>query len=220
MQAQGAPDVLLPAAERSPDAEPRAEIWFKRKIDVRAALADLWRSHELVVTLAERDLRVRYKQALLGFAWAVFTPLILMLVFTVFFTQFAKVQTAPRRPVRAVLLRRAPALDVLLQLASRTGAEPRRQHAILNKVYCPRRSSRQQHRRRRVRHRDLVVVLVPAVRRSTGFAPKLRRLCGAGVASRPRSLSRSVSPCGSRCWSSTCATCAMRCRSSCSSACS
>ena len=54
--------------------------------------------HELVVTLAERDLRVRYKQAFLGFAWAVFAPVTLMLVFTFVFTKFAKIQTAPGVP--------------------------------------------------------------------------------------------------------------------------
>jgi ABC-2 type transport system permease protein/lipopolysaccharide transport system permease protein len=69
-------------------AEPRPEIWFKRSIGLRVALRDAWRGRALIVTLAERDLRVRYKQAVLGFAWAIFTPVILMLVFTFLFTKF------------------------------------------------------------------------------------------------------------------------------------
>ena len=56
-------------------------------------MRELWRSRELVVALAERDVRVRYKQAVLGFAWAVFTPIMLTLVFTLVFTKFAHVQT-------------------------------------------------------------------------------------------------------------------------------
>jgi ABC-type polysaccharide/polyol phosphate export permease len=74
-------------------AEPRPEIWYKRPLSARVALRDLWRARELIVTLAERDLRVRYKQAFLGFAWALFTPVMLMLVFTLVFTKFAKVAT-------------------------------------------------------------------------------------------------------------------------------
>ena len=84
-----APPTPVPARP----TEPRPEIWFRRRVGIRAAVRDLWRSRELVVTLAERDLRVRYKQAFLGFAWAVFTPVMLMLVFTFVFTKFAQVKT-------------------------------------------------------------------------------------------------------------------------------
>jgi hypothetical protein len=75
----------LARADDEPPQEPRPEIWFKRRIGLRVALHDLWRGRELIATLAERDLRVRYKQALLGFAWAVFTPIMLMLAFTLLF---------------------------------------------------------------------------------------------------------------------------------------
>src|SRR5919106_330360 len=52
------------------------------------------RSRELVRTLAERELRARYKQALLGLAWALITPLALMVVFTLFFNRVARVETS------------------------------------------------------------------------------------------------------------------------------
>jgi ABC-type polysaccharide/polyol phosphate export permease len=54
-----------------------------------------WNARELIRTLAEREIRVRYKQAVLGFAWAVFTPLVLMVAFTLFFRKAAKVDTGP-----------------------------------------------------------------------------------------------------------------------------
>lgn len=57
------------------------------------ALRELWRVRELIRTLAERDLRVRYRQAFLGFAWAVLTPVALMIVFTLVFNRVAKVDT-------------------------------------------------------------------------------------------------------------------------------
>ena len=48
-------------------------------------LRELWRFRELLVTLALRDVKVRYKQTLLGAAWAVIQPLAQMIVFTAFF---------------------------------------------------------------------------------------------------------------------------------------
>ena len=46
---------------------------------------ELWRYRELVFFLTWRDIKVRYKQAVLGIAWAVLQPLLTMLIFTVIF---------------------------------------------------------------------------------------------------------------------------------------
>jgi len=45
-------------------------------------LAELWNSRELLYSLVLRDIKVRYKQTFFGAAWAVFQPLLTMLVFT------------------------------------------------------------------------------------------------------------------------------------------
>lgn len=52
---------------------------------------ELWRYRELVVFLALRDIKVRYKQAVFGILWAVLQPLAGMLVFTVVFHRLAHV---------------------------------------------------------------------------------------------------------------------------------
>jgi len=52
---------------------------------------ELWRHRELVFFLAWRDVKVRYKQTVLGVAWAVLQPALLMVVFTVFFARLAGV---------------------------------------------------------------------------------------------------------------------------------
>ena len=70
-----------------------ADTLFRLKVRVVPAIREVWLRRELVRTLAERDFRVRYKQTFLGVAWAVLTPLALMLVFTVFFQRVAKVDT-------------------------------------------------------------------------------------------------------------------------------
>ena len=46
---------------------------------------ELWRYRELLVFLAWRDLKVRYKQTVFGVVWAVLQPLLYMVVFTLFF---------------------------------------------------------------------------------------------------------------------------------------
>jgi lipopolysaccharide transport system permease protein len=51
---------------------------------------DLWRYRELFQVLAWRDVSVRYKQTVIGIAWAVLRPLLTMIVFTIVFGKIAK----------------------------------------------------------------------------------------------------------------------------------
>ncbi len=51
---------------------------------------DLWRYRELFYFLAWRDILVRYKQTVIGVAWALLRPLLTMIVFTVVFSSIAK----------------------------------------------------------------------------------------------------------------------------------
>jgi lipopolysaccharide transport system permease protein len=53
--------------------------------------AELWRFRELIYFLAWRDVKVRYKQTLLGAGWALLQPVLMMVVFTVFFRNMAQV---------------------------------------------------------------------------------------------------------------------------------
>jgi lipopolysaccharide transport system permease protein len=54
-------------------------------------LRELWDYRELLYLLASRDVKVRYKQTVLGIAWAVIQPIFMMAVFTVFFGRLAGV---------------------------------------------------------------------------------------------------------------------------------
>ena len=51
---------------------------------------EIWRYRELFWFLALRDILVRYKQTVIGIAWAVIQPILIMLVFTVIFGKLAK----------------------------------------------------------------------------------------------------------------------------------
>src|SRR5215469_8697341 len=52
-------------------------------------LRDLWAYRELTYFLIWRDVKVRYKQTVLGIAWAILQPLLTMLIFTLFFGKLA-----------------------------------------------------------------------------------------------------------------------------------
>ncbi len=56
-------------------------------------LGDLWRFRELILFMIWRDIKVRYKQTLLGALWAVIQPVMTMLVFNFLFNNVAKVSS-------------------------------------------------------------------------------------------------------------------------------
>ena len=57
---------------------------------VSLKLHELWEYRELLYFLVWRDVKVRYKQTVLGTAWAILQPLFTMVVFTVFFGKLAR----------------------------------------------------------------------------------------------------------------------------------
>lgn len=120
-----------------PPELPPTELIFRRRIRARAAVAEVWRSRELVRTLAEREIRARYKQALLGFSWAVITPLVLMVVFTVFVRRVADVDTGSVPYPLFAYLGLLPWTFFSTSLSA-GGQSLVTNSSLLNKIYCPR----------------------------------------------------------------------------------
>jgi lipopolysaccharide transport system permease protein len=54
-------------------------------------LGELWRYRELLFFFVWRDIKVRYKQTILGVAWAVLNPLLTMVIFSVVFGRLANI---------------------------------------------------------------------------------------------------------------------------------
>lgn len=52
---------------------------------------EIWKYKELFYIFSWRDIKVRYKQTVIGIAWAVFQPLTTMFIFTIFFGRLAKI---------------------------------------------------------------------------------------------------------------------------------
>lgn len=59
---------------------------------------DIWRYRELFLILAWRDVSVRYKQTVIGIAWAILRPFMTMVVFTVIFGRLAKLPSDGNAP--------------------------------------------------------------------------------------------------------------------------
>ena len=56
-------------------------------------VGELWKNRELMGLLVWRDVKVRYKQTVLGAAWAILQPLLMMLIFTVCFGRIAHIDS-------------------------------------------------------------------------------------------------------------------------------
>ena len=56
-------------------------------------LRELFRYHELLIALTKREITVRYKQTLLGAAWAMIQPLAFMVIFAIVFGFFLKIES-------------------------------------------------------------------------------------------------------------------------------
>ena len=55
--------------------EVKAGLWQ----DLRTVVREIWESRDLVIQLTRRDITIRYKQAVMGFAWAILTPLLIVI---------------------------------------------------------------------------------------------------------------------------------------------
>lgn len=62
---------------------------------VRLDLGELWYYRELLYFLTLRDIKVRYKQTLMGVAWVIIQPLTTVLIFTLVFNRFVRLDAGP-----------------------------------------------------------------------------------------------------------------------------
>jgi len=100
-------------------------------------LKDLWLYRELIYFFTWRDLKVRYKQTLLGASWAILQPVLTMVVFSIFFGGLAKVPSdgVPYPIFSYAALLPWTLFSKALQDASRSLVSSAH---IISKVYFPR----------------------------------------------------------------------------------
>ena len=101
-------------------------------------LGELWRRRELLWFLAWRDVRVRYKQTILGAGWAVLQPFIQMVVFSIVFGELLQVPTDGDIPYAIFSFTALVPWGLFSTVLAGTANSLTGNAAILNKVYFPR----------------------------------------------------------------------------------
>ena len=91
-EAPPTPPLAPPAPPPSPVAEQPEDVIRPSRGWQLVNVRELWHFRELMYFLVWRDVKVRYKQTVLGVAWAVLQPAMMMVVFTLFFSRVAGFQ--------------------------------------------------------------------------------------------------------------------------------
>jgi lipopolysaccharide transport system permease protein len=121
-------------------ADARSEEWIENRPTHGLRWPDpgeLWEYRELAAFLALRDLKVRYKQALFGAAWAVIQPLAAVVVFTIVFGRFANVPSEGI-PYPIFALAGLTAWSYTANTVTKTTQSLVGDAALVTKVYFPR----------------------------------------------------------------------------------
>lgn len=98
---------------------------------------DLWRYRELFYFLAWRDILVRYKQTMLGVAWALIRPLLTMVVFTIVFSKLAKLPSG-NIPYPLLVLAAMLPWQFFASAVSESGNSLIINANMISKIYFPR----------------------------------------------------------------------------------
>lgn len=100
-------------------------------------IKELWQYHELLYFLIWREVKVRYKQTMIGGAWAILQPLMTMVIFSIIFGRFAKI---PSDGVPYPVFTYTALLPWMFfaQALTRSGASLVENANLITKVYFPR----------------------------------------------------------------------------------
>ena len=101
-------------------------------------LGELWRYRELLFFLSWRDVLVRYKQAVLGVAWAVLNPLVTMIVFTLIFGMLLGVDSGSDVPYAVFSYTALLPWNLFAGGVNRASVSLVARANLLTKVYFPR----------------------------------------------------------------------------------
>ena len=99
---------------------------------------DLWRYHELFQVLAWRDVSVRYKQTVIGIAWALIRPFLMMVVFTVIFGKLAKLPSDGTVPYALMVFAGMLPWSFFSSALSDASNSLLNNEHLISKVYFPR----------------------------------------------------------------------------------
>jgi len=127
---------VVSSAQVPPLAKPMVEVAPKDGL-FHLDLQEIWHYRELLYFLVWREVKVRYKQAALGVAWAVVQPLTTMLIFTAVFGNFAKIPS-DGLPYPVFAYAALLPWSYFAEAISRSGVSVVSDTNLIRKVYFPR----------------------------------------------------------------------------------
>ncbi len=132
----------MSAASRGEDQPSPSEgfvVYERRRGWAQLGFRELWKYRELLYFLTWRDILVRYKQAVIGVAWAVLQPVLTMVVFTVVFNKALGIQSpAADVPYAVFSFTGLLPWNFFAGALSRSGMSLVGNAGLLTKVYFPR----------------------------------------------------------------------------------
>lgn len=99
---------------------------------------DLWLYRELFHILAWRDLAVRYKQTVIGVAWALIRPVLMMIIFTVVFGRIAKLPSEGTAPYAIMVFAAMLPWQFFSAALSESSNSLVQNSNLISKIYFPR----------------------------------------------------------------------------------
>jgi lipopolysaccharide transport system permease protein len=99
---------------------------------------DLWRYRELFAFMAWRDILVRYKQTVLGLAWSVLRPFLILVVFTVLFGHLARFPSEGNAPYAILVLAALLPWQLFANVLTESSNSLILNAGMVSKVYFPR----------------------------------------------------------------------------------
>jgi lipopolysaccharide transport system permease protein len=99
---------------------------------------DLWRYRELFYILSWRDLKVRYKQTVIGVAWSIVRPLLTMIIFTVIFGKIAKLPSVGSAPYAIMVFAAMLPWQFFSNSLSESSMSLVSNSNLITKIYFPR----------------------------------------------------------------------------------
>jgi lipopolysaccharide transport system permease protein len=136
------PEGYFPLTRGAPESEPHRG--DERLLVLEAGRAerhywrDLWTYRELFAILAWRDLAVRYKQTVIGVAWAVIRPLLTVAIFTVVFGRVAKLHSDGAAPYALMVFAGMLPWTLFSTILSEASNSLVANANLIGKVYFPR----------------------------------------------------------------------------------
>lgn len=127
------------AAEQTTEtAERSREEWCSEdRVGFFGHLRELWRFRDLLWALSMRAIKARYKQSVLGVGWAIIQPFAMMVIFTIIFSKFAKVDTGDT-PYAVFSYAALLPWQLFSTSVTRGGTSIADNGSIVKKIYFPR----------------------------------------------------------------------------------